>query len=253
MNEASGRELTVRCEGPVDAFQSPAGDIPLNGDEVAVWAATLDELRPFAQDYTSLLDLGERGRMARFRFEPDKERFLLGHGLLRTVLGHYLRLPPENIRFQRGRFGKPFIPDMPINFNLSDTKDAVAIAVSAHRDLGVDVETMSRVVDHEAVGEHYFTMEEVASINGSPDGKRRFLEFWTRKEAVLKASGVGIMDDLRVLRVDEAVNRMTITHDAFIAMAAPVYHVRTWHLGASHIVSLASSTILGTVHFLSVH
>ncbi len=253
MNEASGRELTVRCDGPDDAFQRPVGNALPDMGEVSLWAATLDELRHSAQDYALLLDRREKERLDRFRFDTDKERFLLGHGFLRAVLGRYLGLPPQDIRFERGRFGKPFIADMPISFNLSDTKDAVAIAVSAVRDLGVDIETMSRTVDHKAVGAHYFSAEEVASIESAADDKRRFLEFWTRKEAVLKASGVGIMDDLRVLRVDEAVNRMTITHDAFIAMAAPIYHVRTWHLGASHIVSLASSTELATVHFLNVH
>jgi len=253
MNEASGRELIVHCEGPDQAFPRPAGEVLPNPTDVAVWAATLEELAPFAAAYAALLDRGERERLERFRFDTDKDRFLLGHGFLRAVLGRYLEERPESIRFERGRFGKPFIPDLPINFNLSDTKDAVAIAVSTDRDLGVDVETMARMVDHGAVGEHYFTNEEVASIDASADGKRRFLELWTRKEAVLKASGVGIMDDLRVLRVDEAVNRMMITHDEFVAMAAPAYHVRTWRLGPSHIVSLASSTTLGAVHFLNVH
>lgn len=253
MSETAGRELIVRCEGPDEAFRRAVGsDLPSPSD-VAIYTATLDELRPFAQDYAPLLDRSETERLERFRFDIDKERFLLGHGFLRTVLGRYLGGYPEHIRFHRGRFGKPFIVDAPISFNLSDTKDAVAIAISVDRDLGVDVETMARTVDHDAVGEHYFTTEEVASIAAATDGKRRFLAFWTRKEAVLKASGVGIMDDLRVLRVDQAINRMTITNEAFIAMAAPSYHVRTWHLGPSHIISLASSTELGTVHFLNSH
>ncbi|MBK6774278.1 MAG: 4-phosphopantetheinyl transferase family protein, partial [Flavobacteriales bacterium] len=58
---------------------------------------------------------------------------------------------------------------------------------------------MSRRVDHLSVAEHYFTPEEIAVIASSADGKRQFLDFWTRKEAVLKASGVGIMDDLKIL------------------------------------------------------
>ena len=57
---------------------------------------------------------------------------------------------------------------------------------------------------------------------------------------MLKASGVGIMDDLRALRVDAPHNAMTIEHEAFTTMAAPEYHLHTLHVGTDHLVSLAS-------------
>jgi phosphopantetheinyl transferase len=132
-----------------------------------------------------------------------------------------------------------------------------------------------------AVGEHYFTPEEILAIReagsiatlssgtvdpastslslgrlpGASNGtaaKRRFLEFWTRKEAVLKASGVGIMDDLRVLRVDGAVNTMTITHDVFIQHAAESYHLHTWHLGVDHIISVAQEGSINGVRLMGL-
>lgn len=248
MSQSEVRALIVHCAGPSEAVISTTE--PLAGDDqLAIWTASLSDLRPSATSYLPTLDRQEHERMERFRFDADRERFLLGHGLLRALLGRYLHTPPERIRFKRGRFGKPYIEGSAIDFNLSDTKDAVAIAIGRRQDIGVDIETMSRKVDHEAVGQHYFTNEEVDAIQRARDGKRQFLEFWTRKEAVLKASGVGIMDDLRVLRVDEPVNRMTISHEAFIDMAAPAYHVRTWHVGPSRIVSLASARELGNVQF----
>lgn len=252
MTVPASRQLIVHCEGPEPMQFRTLFDGAAPADHIALWVATLDELRPYSAEYTDSLDTAERDRMKRFRFDGDRERYVLGHGLLRQLLGTLVGRRAADLQFERGRYGKPFLIDTPITFNMSDTKDAVAIAVGTDRDLGVDIETMSRKVDHDAVGQHYFTPEEMASIGSSPDQKRRFLDYWTRKEAVLKASGVGIMDDLRVLRVDAPLNRMTITHAAFIAMAAPEYHLRTWHLGESHIISLASSREVGAIRFFSV-
>ena len=90
-----------------------------------------------------------------------------------------------------------------------------------------------------ALGQTSVSAESFSQQAG--DGaKRRFLEFWTRKESVLKASGTGIMDDLHSLRVDQPRNDLTIRHPEFVAMAAPAYHVHTWHVGACHLVSAAS-------------
>ena len=182
----------------------------------------------------------EQERAERFRFDVDRERFILGHGLPRSVLGKYLTRDASLVRMARGPFGKPDLERKDLRFNMSDTKDAVLIAFANKLEIGADIETMARDVDHQAVSEHYFTAPEINVINAAEhEGKRRFLEFWTRKEAVLKASGVGIMDDLRALRVDALRNTMMIEHEAFITMAAEEYHVQTLHVGAQHLVSIA--------------
>lgn len=256
------RLLTIHCAGPeaIEAVPPVAHKATQVG--IALHFATLAAHRDRIPSYRMLLDPVELERAARFRFEVDRERFIIAHGLLRTLLGERLGASPEELRFGRGPYGKPFIEGSDLRFNLSDTKDALVIAIGSCGEIGVDVETMTRAVDHLAVSEHYFTQEEITSIRKAtgdptissgtvgPPGrllgathenptKRRFLEYWTRKEAVLKASGVGIMDDLRVLRVDGAVNTMTITHGAFVQHAAEQYHLHTWHLGEDHILSVA--------------
>lgn len=243
------RSLIVHCEGPTPAVleTDPPGG-PTDG-VAQVWYGTLPSLQDRAERYHALLDNEELARAARFRFPHDRQRYIIGHGLLRETLGRYLGLSAKDLVLLRGEFGKPYLEGHPIHFNLSDTKDAVLVALSKHP-IGVDIETMQRRVDHLAVSEHYFTPEEVEAIALSSDTKRRFLEYWTRKEAVLKASGVGIMDDLKVLRVDGGVNRMTIQHEAFMALAAEEYHVHTWMLGTDHVISVASERELAEVRII---
>lgn len=207
--------------------------------ETHAWFGTLASLEDRMERYHALLDEEERARADRFRFAKDRDRYILGHGLLRETLGRYLGRPAQDLELLRGEFGKPFLEAHPVHFNLSDTKDAVLVAL-AHRPIGADIETMHRQTDHERVAAHYFTPSEVSGILNAADGKQRFLELWTRKEAVLKACGVGLMDDLHSLEVGSALNRMQISHPDFVRLAAAEYHVRTVLVGQDHIVSTAT-------------
>jgi 4'-phosphopantetheinyl transferase len=229
------RPLAIYCEGPFAWEASASGD----AGAFTLRFHRLEALRPRLDAYERMLDPVEAARAARFRFTHDRERFILGHGALREALGEALGANPAALRFARGSYGKPMVEGVPLRFNFSDTKDAVLIGISGAHEIGVDLETMARTVDHDAVSSHYFTPEEDAAIRASGDRKRRFLELWTRKEAVLKASGVGIMDDLRALRVDAPLNAVMIGHEAFEREAAQAYHVRTWRIGEHHIASVA--------------
>lgn len=233
------RALTVHCTSPTKARFDRAATVMPGTAEVVAWYARLDQVRERATRYAMLMDDDERQRADRFRFPQDRERFILGHGLLREILGQHLHADPSSLRLERGEFGKPFLSGNPIHFNLSDTKDGLLVAL-AKQPLGADIETLHRSTDHSSVAEHYFTPNEVAGISAAKDGKRRFLELWTRKEAVLKACGVGLMDDLHSLEVGNARNELFISHPDLVRMAAAEYHVSTFEVGTHHLVSLAA-------------
>ncbi|MCB0791362.1 MAG: 4'-phosphopantetheinyl transferase superfamily protein [Flavobacteriales bacterium] len=223
------------------------------GKEVLLVYAALPPLRRRLNELTEVLDPAERTRADRFLTDGSRDRYILGHGLLREVLGRTLGCAPHEVTMERGRHGKPHLPGNEAYFNFSDTKDAVLIGLSPDQEIGVDIETLHRRVDHDAVAGHYFTEPEVAWIRASgPAAKARFLDLWTRKEAILKASGVGIMDDLHSLRVDRPRNAFMIGHAEFIAMAAPEYHVRTMHVGPDHFLSVATERAVEHMHLVEV-
>lgn len=244
---APGRALTLHCSD--EGVLRPEVRALATVDQVAppaegtahLWFATLKGLHERTEEFNGLLDTEEQERAHRFHFRTDRDRYILGHGLLRTLLGRYLGQDATAVRMPRGRFGKPYVAGTDLRFSFSDTKDAILVAFTTGNEIGADIETMHRTVDHAGVSAHYFTPPEITAIEAAgTDAKRRFLEFWTRKEAVLKASGVGIMDDLRSLRVDDERNDLVIRHEAFMSMAAPAYHVHTWQVGSDHLISLAS-------------
>jgi 4'-phosphopantetheinyl transferase len=141
------------------------------------------------------LDAGEQARHQRFRGEDDRRMFLLGRVMARALVGRALDLPPTAWRWTEGTHGRPEIafPATPVRFNIAHSARLVVCALSAAREVGVDVEDLGRRAIEPGLVSRYFSPGEVADINVDLAGwERRFLCYWTLKEAYLKACGLGI-------------------------------------------------------------
>jgi len=117
--------------------------------------------------------------------------------MARSILSRYASVHPSKWRFASNPFGRPEITEPAhaahLRFNLSHADGLVALVVSAHYEVGVDVERIGRQPAME-VAESRFAPSEVAALRALPDAEqaRRFLEYWTLKEAYLKARGSGL-------------------------------------------------------------
>jgi 4'-phosphopantetheinyl transferase len=165
-------------------------------DEVHVWAWALD---PTAEDlaaHIEILDGQERERMQRFYFAPDRARYAVAHANLRTILGGYLAQPAASVRFHINGLGKPELDhsdtSSSFHFNLSHSRSIALLAVTKGRPLGVDVEEV-RPIEPE-VADRYFSASELSQLRELQGDAwlTGFYRCWTRKEAVLKAEGVGL-------------------------------------------------------------
>jgi len=151
-----------------------------------------------------LLDSDERERANGFYFARDRYDYIAAHGLLRLVLGRQLGVDPRALRFGRGRHGKPhLVPPTELRFNLSHTHGLIAVAFCRGRDVGVDVEAVREASKIEAIGRQFFSPEEVEDILALPPADQRaaFFRCWTRKEALIKATGMGLSLPLDTFRV----------------------------------------------------
>jgi 4'-phosphopantetheinyl transferase len=81
-----------------------------------------------------------------------------------------------------------------LRFNVTHSDDLALIAVSRRREVGVDVERIRPIVEAARIVESYFTSRELAEFLGFAEADRAagFMRGWTRKEAILKAKGVGL-------------------------------------------------------------
>lgn len=193
----------------------PAPDVlparpPGGGSDV--WLCDVSQFGDL-RECTAILSPGELAKAHRFKFDRDRNLYIAAHGLLRLILGKYLHRPPGEIAFSPTQ-GKPRLAAMPaVQFNLSHTHGYVAIAVHPTREIGVDVEGVGRTFEWESLQDYCLGARErqVLTQLDAAAARSTFLSYWTRKEAFLKAIGVGLIDRLPELIVAEGSQSVTLT------------------------------------------
>jgi 4'-phosphopantetheinyl transferase len=163
-------------------------------DEVHVVCASLNRPSVDVERLHRLLAADERDRAARFRFERDRSRYIVGRGLLRLLLARYVERPPEAISFAYGRFQKPRLGHEGPAFNLSHSGSLALYAFTSEEEVGIDIELDDADFARERIAEMFFSPTEVAALRSLPEAvqPRAFLTCWTRKEAFIKARGDGL-------------------------------------------------------------
>lgn len=169
----------------------------LTSDEVHTWSGTLDVPPDTRAGLYAILAADEQDRSARFRFERDRNRFIVARGVLREILGLYLGTHPGHVRFVYNALGKPALsPEFGngLKFNLSHSGDLGLIAVAAEADVGVDLEHIRAQPDYADIARRFLSAAEVEYLNGLPGHLRTnaFFGCWTKKEAYIKARGEGL-------------------------------------------------------------
>jgi 4'-phosphopantetheinyl transferase len=189
------------------------------GPDVLIAAARLDVGADEIERLGALLSADEQERASRFVFERDRRRFRVARGRLRAWLGAEVGVAADRIRFEYGARGKPVMVGGP-HFSVSHSGERVVLALSERAPVGVDVEERRVVDDALALGRSVFAPDELAALARLPAAAQsdELLATWTRKEAVIKATGLGVAQALAAfstrgddggarLRGDPAVGR----------------------------------------------
>lgn len=184
------------CQPVPSELGTPLGTVRSTLSSAEVWAARVGEhagrLDVYARD---LLSPAELSRLRAYRSRESAERYVVTRSLVRTVLSQRLRVDPRQLNVTMTETGKPVLPDS-IHFNVSHSADLILLAVSADRQVGIDVERRREVQRVHALIGRWLTDAErdaVARIaRGGLTLSEAFLRVWSLKEARLKALGVGI-------------------------------------------------------------
>jgi 4'-phosphopantetheinyl transferase len=188
-------------------------------NEVHLWLASLEAGHVDPEGILGILSEEEGARAGRFRFRPDRDRFLLGRATLRSVLGRYLRKSPAHISFSLGPQGKPRLTegDGALQFNFSHSGKWALLAVASERSVGVDIERIDPDRATDEIAGRFFAPDEVAALRGIPPAGRvgAFFRCWTRKEAYIKARGEGLWIPLQTFSVPigPAIGRRLLRSD----------------------------------------
>lgn len=172
---------------------------------VELWTIALDgEPEPHE---LALLPADERWRAGEIVVPAVRRRFVRARAAMRRVLGRRLGMPPHALAFAYGPTGKPLLAEHPgLHFNLSHSGERAVLALCEDGEVGVDLESIRHRAQVLPVALRFFSGPEAAAVAAAAGEAQvaTFLRTWTRKEAVLKATGRGMGVDTRAIAVGGA-------------------------------------------------
>ncbi|MFK7935881.1 MAG: 4'-phosphopantetheinyl transferase superfamily protein [Saprospiraceae bacterium] len=220
---------------------------------------SLAEVRLFSTDVTDythadlaklneLLSDEECAKVKRYRQKKDKLLSVVARGNLRRLLGKQLRQSPQSLIIGKGVHGKPQLENTNtyVDFNVSHAGSKVLVAVDQSEEratqreshLGIDIEKVNPLVDIQIIAKYYFSDRELYLINQSPEPATTFFIYWTRKEALLKAAGVGLVDELSKVDVSKSQTVVAPTGER-ASLVSGTFDLWTFTDINGYIVSLA--------------
>lgn len=190
-------------------WKRPPAKLSILRSELHVWRIDLNNVNYLPNDLSSLLSSEEIKRMEHFKFERDQHRYQVTHSMKRLILANYLACDPQCLFFDVGSYGKPSLASLQnsfnIQFNLSHSHHLILLAVTLEDSIGIDIEYCNKKFSIEGLSEIIFSPHEklfFSALNYEEEKKEVFFRCWTRKEAYLKAIGMGLTQDITNISVD---------------------------------------------------
>lgn len=223
----------------------------LLSNRIHLWVTPYMDCRldKFLPCYRALLTDQERAREQRFHFQDDRRRFLITRALLRTTLSRYASVRAQDWCFEANAYGKPSVSHVSplirrVQFNLSHAHGLIVLAVCVDRVVGVDTESTERSIPHLELAVGNFAPYEAAAVQGATRcaQARRFIEYWTLKEAYVKARGQGLSIALDQFGFE-------LHPSGFINMrfegggdSGANWHLWQWSFQENHLIALCTQT-----------
>ncbi len=178
------------------------------------------------EDYSQFLNDDDKQKAAEFLRPELAKKYIKTRGVLRKVLASYLNEQPEKLIIKTNEYGKPFVPESELFFNLSHSGNQFVIAVSNGGEIGVDLEQPKQRVNLSGLVNKCFSREERIYWESLPlkDQANMFYSFWVRKEAFVKAVGRGIALGLNQCVIDPD------QHDTFLSIPATYGKANEWKI-----------------------
>lgn len=181
------------------------------------------------QEVSKLLPLvppQRRENALRFKFLQGQYACLKAYELLTQGVRQILSQNPSeklkqlsawNGNFVYNEHGKPFFQNQSdlqripnVDFNLSHSKNGIAVAIN-DQPVGIDIESFHHI-DLPLI-RRTMNDDEISEINRSANPSQAFIQLWTRKEAVLKLEGTGLVNDLHHVLCDDKYEIKTIVNE----------------------------------------
>ncbi len=218
------------------------------GNNVDTWKINVSSNLTSLDACLAIMQPEEIAAAGRFFHTNDKNRFIITRGAVRIILGKYLSLPPETLKFDIIKNKKPFVvnsTNTDLHFNISHSGDWIMLAVS-DLEVGADTEFLNHLFNYKEIMYDYFSDPEANFIKQKTPVDRFFL-LWTRKEALIKATGKGLVDNIESLPGLDGTH--TIASD--IISSTDDWLISSFKLEPDYIASIAYDPSISKTSFFS--
>lgn len=233
-------------------WERPPVQLSISRSELHIWRVSLNNVNYHQfKDLISLLSTEEIKRSEHFMFERDQYRHQVTHSMKRLILANYLDCNPQCLRFEVGSHGKPALDNLrnpfKIQFNISHSRDIILIAITVEDPIGIDIEYNDTKRAIESLGETIFSPSEkkfFLTLKSQREKEETFFRCWTRKEAFLKAKGIGLAVNLANISVN--LNEIAVTLDWLKISTVEQAELSKWKLFPLKIDNLYTAAVVAT-------
>jgi 4'-phosphopantetheinyl transferase len=209
-----------------------------------LWPERLTDAESLSR-HAQTLSADEKTRAQSFRVEDDRNLYIHSKAFVRILLSRYAPIDPSLWEFASNQFGKPAIsgpsgaPE--IAFNLTHTTGLISAVFALDSSVGIDAEHHGRRIDALGIGEQFFSADEYSALStlGDSDRRQRFFEYWTLKEAYVKAIGLGMSMDLSTFTFDIKDDGREVSLRSTNVADPGIWAFRLLKPGPNHTVAVA--------------
>lgn len=192
-----GSPVAARCcrdLASVFAHAASGFGRPAPSQKITIALFDVDDWLPWLAEAIALLGADEAARVQRRRFVADRNALALAYALHRLLLAHVLGGNPAQVPLRRDDRGCPRLLGDAAYTSLSHAEGLIALAVTASGPVGVDIEPSARAVVMAEIAHSVCHPSEAAELSALDEWARctAMLALWVRKEALLKAAGIGL-------------------------------------------------------------
>lgn len=229
--------------------------LQMSNERIDLYVGLLDAVdKPHVREIClATLSLQERRCAERFVFDRHRNHYIIAHGLLRVALSKFVPdVKPQDWSFVTNQYGRPFVVApaiaQSVYFSLSHTDGCVACVVSGCEPVGVDVEEICERQSLWATAHSNFSSEEIDTLRALKPAEAidRFFDYWTLKEAYVKARSTGINLPLnRFSIVGLSEHKIGIQFASEIADDPKRWHFMKCSPSARHRLAIADGSGMG--------
>ena len=165
-----------------------------DSNKVFVFTVNLTSYKQNISQFWECLSVEEKRQAKKYYTRYLTDQYIISHGILRCILGYYTKQHPKDIEFIHNKYGKPFLKNNNIQFNMSHSHDIVSYIVALNYKVGIDIELQDDNLDVQELSNLVFTPTECEFFTAL-ETKAKFEFFynlWTKKESLIKANGQGL-------------------------------------------------------------